>query len=254
MNSEIILLGTNLSEGESLRTICPVCRGGTSEERSLSITKDGDGLVWQCFRATCGVSGATNRVASSKSQQKRLTVQKPTWEGTTYELPTKVKDRVQTLWGITDPPHWYWTTDFGGRVAMSVRSPQDTHRGWVLRALTPARTKVLNYMNSNEESLSWYKTSPYASTVLVEDIPSALRASKYVNSVALLGTGVGFSRATEIAENTSQTVIVALDQDAIDLSFKWAKKYKLMWGDVKVLPLKKDMKNMTEQDLRELLT
>jgi hypothetical protein len=109
-------------------------------------------------------------------------------------------------------------------------------------------------MNPDEEGLSWYKTQPTAPTVLVEDIPSAVRASKYVNAVALLGTGIGLSRAVEIAETTSRPIMVALDQDAVDLSFKWARKYSLLWGDVKVLPLKKDMKNMTEEELKELLT
>ena len=251
MNDEILLLGINLSEGETLRTHCPVCKGGLSEERSLSISRD-NGLVWQCFRATCGVRGATH--AGTSSREPKLTVQRPTWEGDTHELPSKVKSRIQTMWGITEPPNWYWTTDFGGRVAMSVRSPRDAHRGWVLRALTPQRTKVLNYMNEGEESLSWYKTSTSAPIVVVEDIPSALRASQYVNSVALLGTGIGLSRATEISlGTTARPVVLALDQDATALSFKWAKKWSLLWGDVKVLPLKQDMKNMTEENLCQLL-
>jgi DNA primase len=101
--------------------------------------------------------------------------------------------------------------------------------------------------------MSWYKTKPNVGTLLVEDVPSAARASKYLNTVALLGTGIGLSRAAEIAEHATRPVIVALDQDATGTSFKWARKYALLWGDVQVLPLKQDIKNMTEEQLQELL-
>ena len=137
---------------------------------------------------------------------------------------------------------------------MSVYGPKGNHRGWVLRALSPSRTKALTFLNEGEEGTSWYKTTPGAPTVLVEDIPSAVRASMYVNSVALLGTGIGADRALEIAEYAPKPIVVALDQDATAMSFRWARKYSLMWEDVKVLPLTRDMKNMTEDELCELLT
>jgi hypothetical protein len=125
----------------------------------------------------------------------------------------------------------------------------------VLRALgTGARTKALTYINDDEEGLSWYKTSPSAPTVLVEDIPSSVRASKYMNAVALLGTGIGVARANEISNHAVRPICLALDQDATDLSFKWAKKYSLLWGDVRVLPLKKDLKDMDEEELCTTVT
>jgi len=249
-DSEIIILGTPLSEGETLRIICPACSGGSDSEKSLSITRN-EGLVWQCYRATCGVKGATHSATSGR--EKSVKAENPTWEGTTHEIPLKVAERIKYLWGITDPPNWYWTTDFGGRVAMSVRSPSDTHRGWVLRAIGQGqRTKVLNFMEKRE-SLSWYKTHPHAPTVLVEDIPSAVRGARYTNTVALLGTGVGSSRAKEISQHATGPVIVALDQDATNQSFQIARKWGLLWGDVKVLPLIKDLKNLQEEELRNLL-
>lgn len=137
---------------------------------------------------------------------------------------------------------------------MSVRSPNDQHRGWVLRTLgNTERTKALTYIDEDEEGLSWYKTTPNAPTVVVEDIPSAIRASKHVNAVALLGTGIGLARAIEIASAAPRPIVVALDQDATALSFKWARKWSLLWGDVVVLPLTKDLKDMTEEDLECLL-
>ena len=245
---ELLLLGNNLSEGESLRVLCPACTGGSNAEKSLSLTRN-EGLVWQCFRAKCGLKGATHGAAFSTGVEKV----KPLWEGTLHEIPTKVAERIEAKWGIVNPQNWYWTTDFGGRVAMSVRSPQDTHRGWVLRALANTdRAKALTYIEKGE-GLSWYKTSPHAPTALVEDIPSSVRASIYMNAVALLGTGIGMARAQEISEFAPRPILLCLDQDATDQSFKWARKWSLLWGDVKVLPLKKDLKDLQEEELKELL-
>lgn len=138
---------------------------------------------------------------------------------------------------------------------MSVWSPKGLPRGWVLRALTSGqRTKALTYINENEEGMSWYKTTPHAPTVVVEDIPSAVRSAAHLNSVALLGTGIGASRAAEIGTHATRPIIMALDQDATAESFKWARKWGLLWGDVKVLPLKKDLKDMTEDELCSVLS
>ena len=206
--------------------------------------------MWQCFRAKCGVTGATQGYAFSKGD---LTPKpRPTWEGTPHEVPPKVAEAIFNKWGLVDVPHWYWTTDYGGRIAMSVRTPDDVHRGWVLRSLTSTQSsKALTFLEEGV-GLSWYK-KPNAPTVLVEDIPSAARAAKHVSAVALLGTGVGDPRATEIAKQAQRPIIIALDQDATQKSFDLAKKYSLLWGEVKILPLKTDIKDMEEEELCQLL-
>ena len=245
---DIILTGETLAEGQSIRILCPFCGGGKSAEETLSITRDADGVVWHCFRAHCGVTGAANTTSVAPTARPKQSV---VWEGKTYPLPETVVEILRSRWHFTEvPPDWYWTTDYGGRLAMSVRSPSDTHRGWVLRDLTgKARTKVLTYIEPEQEGLSWYKTQPNAPTLIVEDIPSAMRAADYVNTVALLGTGIGLARAMEIANYAPRPIVMALDQDASEISIKWARKYALLWGDVKVLLLDKDLKDLPEPDL-----
>jgi len=137
---------------------------------------------------------------------------------------------------------------------MSVRSPKYTHRGWVLRDISGrALSKTLTYMEEGQEALSWYRDHPDAPTIVVEDIPSAVRAAKYMNSVALLGTSIGAARAAEIA-SYSHRVILALDQDATAKSFRYAKKYGLMWDGPEILVLRKDLKNMEEDELCQILS
>jgi len=254
--ADVELLASNMSLGDTTRELCPRCNGGSKQEKSLSITLSEEGLVWQCFRASCSEKGADTKSGfylPSKSTQEPVTKRKR-FQGTTVPLNDAMKERIFTMWGITDPPYWYWTNDNGGRVAMSIRSPKYTHRGWVLRDIRGrSQVKALMYVDEGEEGISWYRQHLNAPTVVVEDIPSAARAMRHVNAVALCGTGVGPARAQEIAQYATRPIIIALDQDATADSFKIVNKWALLWGDIKVLPLKRDMKDTEEAELCQLL-
>ena len=247
-------MGEHLEPGTTIRELCPRCDGGSSSEKSLSLTKSEDGyILWQCFRSSCdlapGNTGSTGGPIARVQKPKRRV-----FTGDTRNLEPEHLERIEELWGITRPEHWWWTDDHMGRVAMSIRSPKYLHRGWVLRDIYgKSAVKALTYVNEDEEGISWYREHPNAGTVIVEDVPSAVRASKYSNSLALCGTGVGTSRAVEIAEYATRPIIVALDQDATAEAFRIARKWALLWGDVKVLPLQKDIKNMEEEDICQLL-
>jgi len=252
LNLEITLLSESLMDGETVRVECPNCRA--DHERSLSITKFENGEVrYQCFRAKCALAGALNGVpyTATKSAVKRG---RKKWEGVTKPLTQEHMNIISKRWSITNPPYWYSTESFGGRVAMSVRAPDFKHRGWVLRSMqSSVAVKALTYLDEGETGLSWYKPEGRRGTVLVEDIPSAVRASKYVNAVALLGTGIGLGKAREIAQYASRPIYVALDQDAQKQGIDHARRFGLLWGDTRVLLLDKDIKDMMEEEICQIL-
>ena len=250
--SDILLSAAGIQLGETLRIVCPTCDGGSTQEKSLVITRSEDGhLVWVCHRATCptkGGDGGGSIITQSTKKTKKV------YTGTTVPLSDSLRERLIELWGVSDPAHWYWSPEYH-RLAMSIRSPKYMHRGWVLRDLSGrSKLKALTYIDEGEESLSWYKLNPNAPTVVVEDIPSAVRATMCgVNAVALLGTGVGLSKASEIATHASKPIIVALDQDATTESFRVVMKYRLLWENPEILMLSKDIKNMTSHEVQKLL-
>ena len=88
--------------------------------------------------------------------------------------------------------------------------------------------------------------------MVVEDIPSAVRAAAYCNSVALCGTGCGTEAVAEIAQ-TSQRVIWALDADATGVAVELQRRHSLMFAESKVLVLERDLKDMTEEELCHLM-
>lgn len=257
MNVDVLMLASVLEPGETVRELCPRCNGGSTQERSLTITLDIDGgVVWNCFRDKCeerGRSGGTYLPRERTTETKKV---HRTFNGNTEPLSEHRLKIINSKWGIRQPPYWYWTPDYGGRVAMSIRSPKFMHRGWVLRDIRGvARAKALTYLEEGEVQQSWYRVNRNRSApcVVVEDMPSAVRVSMCgVNAVGLLGTILNIEKAQEI-EQYSGHVVIALDQDATDKGFQIARKWGLLWGSVQVLPLEKDFKDMTDEEIHQKL-
>ena len=263
---EIKLYAEQMSPGQTDRTICPVCRGGQSGEHSLTITVKDDMSVWyNCFRAACETTKGVLNISTSYNQTNSKILHKSeplkkrkVFEGTTVPLTEYEKKYMRINWGIKHPHYWWHTYKYGQRIAMSVRSPLYTHRGWVLRSiLGNCATKALTYIEDNEVPLSWYSNpeAEFDATVLVEDIPSAIRASYHVTkAVALLGTGCGIDRASEISKFASGPILIMLDQDATVHACNMLEKHGLLWnstrGAAKVVPLKLDLKDMHDVDVR----
>ncbi|KAF9667150.1 hypothetical protein SADUNF_Sadunf16G0303200 [Salix dunnii] len=59
----------HFAPGQYNALTCPMCKGGDSKEKSLSlfISADGGNASWNCFRAKCGWNGGTKPFAGTKS-------------------------------------------------------------------------------------------------------------------------------------------------------------------------------------------
>ncbi|KAB1210459.1 hypothetical protein CJ030_MR6G010755 [Morella rubra] len=53
--------------GQYNHLLCPMCKGGDSEEKTLSlfVTEEGGAALWMCFRAKCGWKGSTKAIGSN---------------------------------------------------------------------------------------------------------------------------------------------------------------------------------------------
>ncbi|XP_057466463.1 twinkle homolog protein, chloroplastic/mitochondrial isoform X2 [Actinidia eriantha] len=73
--------------GQYNHLICPRCKGGNSEEKSLSlfIAENGSSAMWVCFRAKCGWRGTTSAFADGKS---------------TYELMNRTTQRQKSKYKV----------------------------------------------------------------------------------------------------------------------------------------------------------
>ena len=253
---EIVLHGSSLEPGETTRVECVTCHGGSP---TLTITRKDDGaIVWNCYRASCedrGARGGQGGVFRAAAKERTMPTSHP------YDKPLRPlsDDEYALLRAKIGWDDWHCVASGvryapeDDRFAMPIYGPTGRRRGYVLRDYTGlVRTKTLTRMENDEPHISWYRHKPGRTTVIVEDIPSAVRAAAYVNAVALCGTGCGPEYALEIASH-AHSVVWCLDADATELAMRWQRKYSMMFQSSSVRPLEKDMKDMTEAELSNFM-
>lgn len=258
LHDEIRLLALELGEGEGAYTDCPSC----GRKGKFSILMSDDGVIYHCFRASCSLhdGGKLSTKGSARLVRTRQPRRKQKFTPFTGELcylDDEWKEYLRTKIGFAS----YHLSASGvmfapeeHRVAFPIYNPMGRRRGWSLRSYSAGVTaKVLTRMDNDEPHLSWYMTRPEEGGVLVvEDIPSAVRASAYTNAVALCGTGCNYDYASEIAAHT-RAVTWALDADATAEAILLHRKYSLMFTASGVLTLPKDLKDFEESELKEFL-
>lgn len=88
--------------------------------------------------------------------------------------------------------------------------------------------------------------------LLIEDAFSALRAAPYVNAKALLSTSINASMISMLGTKWKR-VIVALDPDAAKKNLSIQHRLQAYYDNVRIEPIKKDIKYFSDYELAELL-
>lgn len=159
------------------------------------------------------------------------------------------------------------------RYVLPIYSPEGHVRGHVLRSTWPAGPrepywgkKADTYMAKHEpvQSFYFYRGGMVRSPIVaVEDQLSAIKlvAAGY-DSVAMLGTPwskdlAGYQGADRISEIVriagTNEVIVALDADATDAAFEFARKWGPAFKKLRVAILSKDLKDTPLDEFHEVL-
>lgn len=255
--AEVKLIAADLGEGDQTREVCPFCQGGTSGERSLNVTVRDGVVLYNCHRASClqagGIGGTLVRTSQREPRKARITP----FMGELEYLSDDWKDYLAqkigwTEWHMGQGRPMYAPEEH--RVAYPVFSPMGLRRGWVLRSYEPyERLKALTRMDIEEPHLSYYRPNNSPHVVVVEDIPSAVRASRYVDAVALCGGGCGPDYAMEIAAHY-RNVVWALDADATAMAIKLCRRYAMLFDTSRVQVLERDLKDEKEKRLMEILS
>lgn len=230
---------------------CPRCNGGDTHEKTLSVGRTGDRLWWRCWRASCTMRGSTNdkgvvsvSVGSSAKRKLHYTTRKLTEAEETFMASKVSKNYLSNV---------RWTDDLGGRYCLPMYNRHGRTEGYVLRAYDPAvKPKVLS---DGYGKCSWHgDLSSTRKVIIVEDIPSATKiatAHDFVG-VALLGTTCTPEKLSDILDAGAKYYVVCLDEDAtsvaVGLTVKLAK-----FAACKVVPLTKDIKDFTKEELSSFL-
>lgn len=273
MRQEITAIAIDLADGESTLTTCPWCYGGSSNDKSFSVTRGNGGILYNCYRATCsGGSQSRGFIAG------RDAVQGPRKEPEfTPRHFTGTNEPLSTTSAISGAPYWGsqyglssfvvkafgvgWCTE-KQRFVVPVLGPNAEHKGYNLRIQKGSneRLKTIAYKERKGSWSSWHEprpndAPPHRRIVVVEDQWSAMRVSTFVSAedfrytgVALLGTHMDGDTAEEIAKVSPRVVYLSLDADATHKALEIRKKWGLMFRHCVVAPLAKDIKDMTTDE------
>ena len=255
IRKEVALLSDRLPDGETYRGPCPAC--GRAD--TFTVSRTGLTVVYNCYSTHCSVSGylggGRRRLEVTDDRKQRFHPFLGELRGLTSSQRKFLDQRIGwTEWHLALAEPMYAPTE--DRFAFPVFGPMGVRRGWILRSYDPTcppRWKALTRMDFAEPHMSWYRSNPADTKVIVvEDIPSAVRATRYwPNAVALNGGGAGPTYIQEITAYCRE-VTWALDADATSTALKLQRKYSLFFDSSTVLVLNVDIKDMGEKELAVL--
>jgi hypothetical protein len=257
---EVVLEYSMLDDGTtSTGNVCPSCDGGANGDKSLAVTSTNGTLLWICYRASCGFKGVHSIGASAfGKRQKHETKKSKALLGKMYALrshalPDEIKEYLASKYNLYNEDfsraHLGWEEN-QKRLVLPLLDVNGGCTGAALRSLSGAKPKALTYAEPSQ--MAWYKNPTSTSLVIVEDQLSAIKASRYINAVALLGVNLNSDRARTIASEGFDNVYLALDKDALAISIKSAASLRSTLR-VEVLSLQKDIKDMQDNDIKTLL-
>lgn len=258
----VFMLGNSLAVGEQLSgQECPFCARLGHKENSLSISRELNAVVFQCHRAKCGAKGYVRADGGRVVSDKAKAVSK--WAAfLAYSTPLLDAERawVKGQWGFEDRHLRKGMIEYspaGRRLILPIFNGQGEEVGASLRTTTSTNgPKSMIVMTKQDElCMSFYKGERNTDTlIVVEDQASAIRASMYCSSVALLGVYMDAIRARRLGAQQARRVLWCLDKDAFQKTVQYTTKFAhLVRGSTAICP-PKDLKNMTEKELQEFLT
>lgn len=276
----VAIIASSLKEGESIRTHCVSCNP-SSGEKSLSVSKVDGAILYNCFRATCGVRGAVNSRGTWDDLIARTSNDGDDRMEEVYHLSQEsryndyVTNRIYKAFNLS-PSRTFSTDIRTGRVVFPNYSPSGEVRGVTLRrygeglgGVTGSKVifKPTPEYRGKERRPSWYSLhqngvrNTELPLFIVEDPVSAMRLADTgaVNAAALMGVYLTSSGLDELLDtyepHKSGNIIICLDNDVPKLAARLRRNLLGLYSaaNVSIRVPKDDPKDLTEDELLLLI-
>ena len=239
----------DLRNGETKRINCPNCGG----YKTFTVTNNMGNLVWNCYKASCGLKGGKRVHLSVDDIRSGFGVHQDT-DAAPFELPTYVVHDTNrrsvhlfcAQWGLDEDELGLMYDVKDDRLVFPV-----VHDGVIVdatgRALNKHLPKWKRYGNSGLPYVSGHGNV----AVVVEDCVSAavVGCGSFVG-VAVLGTSLAEAHKRYLSQFS--TAVIALDPDALPKTLAMAKELRGYVDDVQVLRLTDDLKYRNDVDITNL--
>ena len=249
--------GIDLAPGETSNgNICPFCNGGNNRDKSFSVTLSEAGYLYHCYRAKCEASGVYAAQAPGNGRTERKAKAPQTYDWTL--VPVSEIQRSTTPIRCITPQEVQSNGILYNETRNSFAFPIRDYRGYDVgvldRSYAGRRPKGIQYWFNSVPHLHFpYGTELFKeAVVLVEDQLSAIVATRYTPSIALLGCHLTEDSAKHLARFYKRAIF-ALDADATYKASKLSKTYNLFFADgCRMVQLFKDIKDMSRDELDDL--
>jgi hypothetical protein len=251
---KVLLLGRDLPIGTTEnRTLCFFCGGGESKDRSFAVTRvDKLCVKYMCHREKCGKRGSVFLNGGGGEEETKLKVFQPNpikapLEGLEFTDLQHLDSKYDLDLDYVVKAGWCRVSENGFNLCMPCISPTGALRGHVVRRVNQYGKKSLQTFKVLDEPwLCWYRTA-IRDIVVVEDQISALKAARFVTSVALLGCDLSQNKVDEIKQVAGKEgrVFLCLDPDAKKKTLEYLQRYRIQFGgNLYGIVLSKDLKDV----------
>ena len=239
--------------GESTRVNCPACGGN----KTLSLTKKDGQLFWNCFKASCELTGRSNVGRTNSEVRQYLSGRDIVTKKRTPDIPTIISDPSN------NPEVIKYLTENNCHAAYEQKAIKISYSPADRRVLfyTPDKLGCVGRSLIAGAKPKWkafgefnglFSLGESTNAVLVEDAASACAvfATGCYTGVALLGTHMSQKQREGLRKY--QSVTICLDKDA---SKKAVYLLKQLRGTIqaRVRLLTKDLKQYQPEEIKEIL-
>lgn len=259
IKQQLLTLCMDMIIGENRRDLqCPYCLHANGD---FSVTRITEGLLYKCFRDKCGKQGFVKSKIYEDFEYFEKDIKKSSGQKLFTQRTVNLnKEQQEFLYkqyklyeeDILNNTICYCPST--KRFIFPLYNKLGNHIGYCARKFTIEKNepKAVTYWHDDESPHIHYPYTtvkyPTYTYVIVEDVLSSIRIAKYIPSIALLGTNFP---ANAIEEHKNSNIYFALDKDATATAFKLQRKLGLFFQSCKVIPLKKDPKDMGEIELMD---
>lgn len=209
-----MLNGVRIKENQQTRIDCPFCGG----RKTFGIARRDGKLMWNCFKASCGIRGVKDSEMSAETARRRM-----------MGIRSKPQSRTEAIPPLLSCPRNH---PKALEYLRSVNSLEAFDEGLVRVTYSPAQDRVLFHTQDGDgavgrslkgERPKWkvygevsglFRVGSGRVAVLVEDVASACAVSRVSDftGCAMLGTTLTANQRSIL--RTYDAVVIALDADA----------------------------------------
>lgn len=250
MNSELKDIISSAPLGHS-RINCPQCGGG----KTLSITNEDGHIKFYCFKASCPAKGGMDLVPTADDVRSRINYARKSEDG--FSVPEHM------VFGMANTACHEMLRDYNCLSAYE--------KGWFKCGYDPKEDRLVIFIESGNKivgavgrtlSGQWPKVLDYGGVnehpficgnnnklIMVEDVFSAISATRMdgYSGLSLMGTSLKPAYIPELIK--FEQIIICLDADAKNLAIKLKNPLTYYHPNVIIRFIKKDIKNMSNEEL-----